>query len=91
MQSPIPICTIIVLYLFFVLKWGPAFMKNREPFKLKGLLIAYNLYNVIFSTWLITVPFRTQFINIFHYGCTVELPSELKPVVSFQKRYIFDF
>jgi elongation of very long chain fatty acids protein 7 len=31
---------------------GPKLMENRKPFQLKNTLIAYNLFQVIFSTWL---------------------------------------
>lgn len=31
---------------------GPKLMENRKPFHLKNTLIVYNLFQVIFSTWL---------------------------------------
>ncbi|RZB39095.1 elongation of very long chain fatty acids protein -like, partial [Asbolus verrucosus] len=31
---------------------GPKLMKNRKPFHLRKILIAYNLFQVIFSSWL---------------------------------------
>ena len=31
---------------------GPNFMKNREPYNIKGMMIAYNLFQVTFiSSW----------------------------------------
>lgn len=60
MQSPFPVITILVIYLYFVLKLGPELMKNREAFNLKGVMIAYNAYQVIFSTWLCCQAFYVK-------------------------------
>ncbi|XP_053612580.1 very long chain fatty acid elongase 7-like [Plodia interpunctella] len=49
MSSPIPVILIWISYLLFVLKVGPAYMKNREAFKLFNLLKVYNLFQVAFS------------------------------------------
>ncbi|XP_031636103.1 elongation of very long chain fatty acids protein-like [Contarinia nasturtii] len=37
---------VVALYLFFVLKWGPNFMKNRRPYNLKPILLFYNAFQV---------------------------------------------
>ncbi|KAL3269885.1 hypothetical protein HHI36_008942 [Cryptolaemus montrouzieri] len=52
MQSPLPVLSFLVAYLYFVLKLGPDMMKDRKPFNVKGLMIGYNAYQVIFSIWL---------------------------------------
>lgn len=52
MQSPFPVTFICVLYIYFVLRAGPEFMKNRKPFNLRAVLIAYNAAQTIFSAWL---------------------------------------
>ncbi|CAG9759461.1 unnamed protein product [Ceutorhynchus assimilis] len=52
MHSPLPVLAILVLYLYFVLHFGPNYMKNRKPFVLKNAMIFYNLYQVLFSIWL---------------------------------------
>lgn len=52
MSSPLPLLTLVGAYLTFVLKIGPAFMANRKPFNLQKLMVAYNAFQVIFSTWL---------------------------------------
>lgn len=38
---------VIGLYLLFVLKIGPNWMKNRKPFNIERLMIVYNLIQVI--------------------------------------------
>jgi hypothetical protein len=52
MKSPIPGLTIIALYLYFVNYAGPRFMKDRKPFQMKKLLIAYNFLQVLVSVYL---------------------------------------
>lgn len=52
MSSPLPLLTLVGLYLTFVLKVGPALMANRKPFNLQKLMVAYNAFQVVFSTWL---------------------------------------
>lgn len=31
---------------------GPRFMENRKPYELKNCLVLYNLFQVLFSSWL---------------------------------------
>ncbi|CAH2074990.1 unnamed protein product, partial [Iphiclides podalirius] len=52
------ICALILIigtYLVLVLKLLPAFMKNRQPYKLKGLLICYNSFQVVYSSYLVII------------------------------------
>ncbi|XP_029679363.1 elongation of very long chain fatty acids protein AAEL008004-like [Formica exsecta] len=50
--SPIPGLSIIIGYLYFVLSWGPRYMKHRKPYQLKNILVIYNFLQIIISTWL---------------------------------------
>jgi len=52
MSSPVYILGILAVYTWFVLKAGPAFMKNRKPFKLDALIQVYNLFQVIVCGWM---------------------------------------
>ncbi|XP_025997236.2 elongation of very long chain fatty acids protein 7 [Solenopsis invicta] len=44
---------IIFAYLYFVLEWGPKFMKNRSPYNLKTFMQLYNIIQIFMNTWLI--------------------------------------
>lgn len=55
MSSPLPVLGILAVYLWFVLKAGPAFMASRKPFNLQGVMVLYNAYQVVFSLWLCTM------------------------------------
>lgn len=52
MKSPLPLLAILGAYLLFVLKIGPTMMENRKPMSLQSILIIYNAYQVLFSTWM---------------------------------------
>jgi hypothetical protein len=51
-KSPMPGLTIMATYLYFVLSWGPHYMKHRKPYKLTNLLIVYNMAQVFISSFL---------------------------------------
>lgn len=50
--SPIPGLTIMYLYLQFVLKWGPRYMADKQPFQLQKTMVVYNFLQVLVSCWL---------------------------------------
>ncbi|XP_057332927.1 elongation of very long chain fatty acids protein AAEL008004 isoform X2 [Microplitis mediator] len=52
MHSPFPTFFICLSYIYIVKVLGPKLMENRKPFELKKVLIAYNLFQVVFSAWL---------------------------------------
>ncbi|XP_041976085.1 elongation of very long chain fatty acids protein AAEL008004-like [Aricia agestis] len=41
------IIIIITLYLLFVFKWGPRFMRNRRPFQIDNIVMVYNALQVL--------------------------------------------
>lgn len=52
MSSPFPTLFICLSYVYAVKVLGPKVMENRKPFQLKNALIAYNLFQMMFSAWL---------------------------------------
>lgn len=52
MSSPFPTLSICLFYAYFVKILGPKLMENRKPFDLRKIMIFYNLFQVIFSSWL---------------------------------------
>jgi len=49
MDSPIPTILIVLLYLYGVVVFGPRMMANKKPYKLRGILVVYNAFQVVFS------------------------------------------
>lgn len=58
-SSPWPTVAIVAAYLVFVKFVGPRWMRNREPFQLKGLILMHNItlvvINLIGFWWLLGV------------------------------------
>jgi hypothetical protein len=48
-----PLMTILFMYNYFCISAGQRWMKNRQPFDLKYVMIAYNLVLVFFSAWIV--------------------------------------
>lgn len=73
MATPGPILMILALYLLFVLKIGPAFMVKREPYKLTGLLILYNAFQILISAYMVIKYFTYMSNNgIAPKTCNIE-------------------
>lgn len=51
MSSPAPILVGTAIYLFVVLKLGPAYMEKRKPYDLRKFLIFYNLFQICACYW----------------------------------------
>uniref|UniRef100_A0A336LKC7 Elongation of very long chain fatty acids protein n=1 Tax=Culicoides sonorensis TaxID=179676 RepID=A0A336LKC7_CULSO len=51
MSSPAPILVMTAIYLFVVLKLGPAYMEKRKPYDLRKFLIFYNLFQICACYW----------------------------------------
>ncbi|XP_034116497.1 elongation of very long chain fatty acids protein F-like [Drosophila albomicans] len=68
--------TTIIVYLVFVLKLGPMLMANREPFKLRGVLKVYNIFQIIFNTILFVLFSHLIFWSKAYpnLSCMVMLP-----------------
>lgn len=47
LTSPVTVMGILMAYVYFVLSIGPKFMKNRPPYRLDRLLMAYNIFQVV--------------------------------------------
>nr|XP_022906062.1 elongation of very long chain fatty acids protein 7-like [Onthophagus taurus] len=50
-SSPFKLLTLLAVYLWFCLRAGPHFMKNRKPFQLRKTLIVYNLCQIFLSLY----------------------------------------
>lgn len=71
MSGPMPILTILAGYLYFVLYLGPKVMESRKPFDLKYIMIVYNLYNVVLSSYLVwqLIGDWSSMMHIYTYQC----------------------
>lgn len=63
MDSPIPTILIVLLYLYGVVIFGPRMMVNRKPYKLRGILVAYNAFQVVFSLGMLYEVIFRKFVH----------------------------
>jgi len=69
MSSPFPTLAICLTYAYVVKRLGPKLMENRKPFELKNPIIVYNLFQVIFSTWLFYESCVAGWFNGYSFRC----------------------
>lgn len=62
-----PIMIISISYLLFVLKIGPEWMKNRQPYNLNQVMKLYNLFQVI-GTSVLTYQVRLNYLKNFNFS-----------------------
>ncbi|KAJ8732290.1 hypothetical protein PYW08_015020 [Mythimna loreyi] len=69
-ETSIALAIVLGLYLIVVVKILPAFMKNREPYQLKNIMLAYNAFQVAFSVYLVFIYLRYIYrFNIITTRC----------------------
>lgn len=52
MESPLPTFAMCAFYVYFSKSLGPKLMANRKALDLRLVLVLYNLFQTLFSTWL---------------------------------------
>lgn len=51
------------IYLYFVKVWGPRYMKGREPFNLRYVILIYNAFMVTCSAWFLITILRLTYVG----------------------------
>lgn len=69
MGSPMTMLSIIAGYVYFVKVWGPNWMKGREPFQLKRVLVAYNVVMVLLSTFFFLYGGSYTYLGQYNWFC----------------------
>ncbi|KYN44776.1 hypothetical protein ALC56_00771 [Trachymyrmex septentrionalis] len=69
MDSPVPTILIVLLYLYGVVIFGPRMMANRKPYKLRGILVAYNAFQVVFSLGMMYEHLMSGWLLDYSYKC----------------------
>ncbi|XP_015364617.1 PREDICTED: elongation of very long chain fatty acids protein AAEL008004-like [Diuraphis noxia] len=71
MRSPVPVFSIVAVYLLFILKIGPNMMKNREPYRLKHIMLIYNLFQTGYNAFILYLLFFTPggLTSMWYHSC----------------------
>ncbi|KAK4873813.1 hypothetical protein RN001_013173 [Aquatica leii] len=70
-SEPWQLLTIILLYLYAVYKFLPAYMLNKEPYTLKKIIGAYNIFQIIACGFLIYGVSTSGWLTDYSLGCQV--------------------
>lgn len=69
MESPIPTMVLVAIYLSIV-KFGPAYMKNRKPFNVKYPLLVYNIAIMALNFYIATELLYCAFYKLnYNWFC----------------------
>lgn len=69
-STPWPTLSILTVYLLFVLKLGPEMMQNREPLKIKLIIMAYNLIQTLYNLYI--VLHVSLFLVLKYFICKIK-------------------
>ncbi|KAJ8888243.1 hypothetical protein PR048_007730 [Dryococelus australis] len=72
-KSPLPGLAIIASYLYFALSFGPKLMKDRKPYEITKILIAYNFMQVMVSIYVFCEALAS------HHGDSGLIPGGFTP------------
>ncbi|XP_046492413.1 very long chain fatty acid elongase AAEL008004 [Neodiprion pinetum] len=68
-STPLPVMIIIASYLYFVLSCGPRYMRNTKPYFLRTFLTWYNIFQIIYNTWIIYKLITAGWLTHLTVGC----------------------
>ncbi|XP_045608802.1 very long chain fatty acid elongase 7 [Procambarus clarkii] len=70
MKSPYPALIASLLYIAVVTWWGPLYMRSKQPVSgLKRVMIVYNAFQVVFSTWIFYEGGMSGWFNSYKLFC----------------------
>ena len=69
MSSPIPTILICMTFSYLAKVYGPYYMKNREPFKINGIKITYNVLMVIINLYMFIMYGNLGWWNGYSVKC----------------------
>lgn len=70
-RSPVLIPAILVSYLYFVVKCGPQYMKDRKPYDLKTFVKYYNIFQIISNAYIVTRLLSLGLITEMSVICSI--------------------
>ncbi|KAJ2947119.1 hypothetical protein O0L34_g16472 [Tuta absoluta] len=69
MSGPGPLLTILASYLYFCTTLGPRYMRDRKPYDLRNIIIAYNVSQILMSIFLVYEGLVSGWWNDYNFSC----------------------
>lgn len=76
MGSPTQLLSIFAVYLIFVLKIGPKFMRDRKPFNLESYIRCYNIFQIVACAYFVRWGYYRGFGITDAFTCKRERTNE---------------
>lgn len=68
-SSPVSIILLSLAYLYFVLKCGPRYMKDRNPYKLHQFIRLYNVFQIVTNVWFVYEAIDAGWYRDYFFYC----------------------
>ena len=69
MQSPMPTIALCLAYVYVVKFAGPCFMKHRQPYNIRAIMVVYNFAMVLLSLYLFLKLGFLGWFGKYDYKC----------------------
>ncbi|XP_067210097.1 very long chain fatty acid elongase 7-like [Linepithema humile] len=74
-SSPFEVTFITLAYLYFVLSFGPRYMKNKPPYKLKTFILVYNIMQILANIWIVKEHITNGWFSKYTFRCFTSDPT----------------
>ncbi|KAI8128138.1 Elongation of very long chain fatty acids protein 4 [Lucilia cuprina] len=79
--KPWPMLAVVSIYLLAVLKWGPKFMANRNPYKVDGIMKLYNVVQIALNGYIFYEALKYSYLrDDFVMNCQKHDPTDTRPL-----------
>ncbi|XP_078051655.1 very long chain fatty acid elongase AAEL008004-like [Augochlora pura] len=72
MESPVPLLLMTFAYLYFVLIYGPRFMKDRKPYSFRTFIYWYNIFQIFANAAIVYNLLDAGWYSNAYWRCTDE-------------------
>ncbi|GBM82189.1 Elongation of very long chain fatty acids protein 1 [Araneus ventricosus] len=90
MTSVLPTIYFSTIYLIFIKLVGPAWMRNKEPYNLRHVMVVYNIFLVGVNGWISLNIMKNGWLRTYSWRCepidTSNNPVALKVSCSFTNK-----
>lgn len=69
MKNPFALLTIVGSYLYFILSFGPRYMKNRKPYELTKVMVVYNFLQILLSLYILIDTLTSSWLGTYSWRC----------------------
>ncbi|XP_015440053.1 PREDICTED: elongation of very long chain fatty acids protein 4-like [Dufourea novaeangliae] len=69
-SSPVPLTILSIIYLYFILYYGPIYMKDKKPYSFKTFIYWYNIFQIVTNFMVVQQALATGWYEDGFMYCT---------------------